>query len=868
MTSTFEIEEVANLPSNYTWKANVFVVNTREELLEKVKWCMKTGISLRVKASGWSCNKFLDPNATKSDSNNLLGAQIILAGDFDGVIKVDEHTVTAGAATQREPIYSALDAINSQLMSSGECFTANESQQVGGLIANAVHDTMQESFSPETVKSIEALVFDEKRNPIIRFFNAHDDGDDFFAFFGGMGMTGIIVSATLYHCPKKHYHYRPYLPGSNYDDDDSFQVGKVARSLPELIEKHDIKSQKANSQPGEQLALVNKDGMTQYESSFSNALKDLCLKHKCDKDDVCAMFYLFPSPEEEEEASKCGKLADGSVPVSGLGRYWKRDFDKPPRYTVTQDIYNDISAKMGQEYQQDPRTIDALSPSVIAVQNTVTDAKWRYANLMNHTTTSSTPDEIETALSAQCRHWAFCESEVAHTTGPSYVYLWERASEFYVREDDIDEFVKILQPEVVAMIKAAAAKGTNGSSIFADCRYAFQSRTAFMSGWYKEDRLAIDIGCTKFHFTNEQYTDMTRKVLIGCKEKNIDVRLHTGKFYVYDQDLTHYMYSKDIRGRFGAVVGKHDPYGIFAPQRWRDLFTDNVSAVLNRVPSIPTPWSLPFYYSSLSNFGVYYSIPLERVKPYLSGTGLVPAIIDGEALVSFNFQLYTGHFNASPDDEPDNWPSQGASITQELELCIVSVPKGKENEVSNVSFKQFVLGDEQTKIMGNKRVHVPCDSEMAISAGVALFGEPKFKTTFRVNMASHNPIRKSNSGPYDPEWSSTWGFQINDPKDPSKSICTCISDLSGLNSVPGNFSPITEYGYHENRLIGCRWNILQPMSTYFLPSSGSRHVTLSFGESDHQMKQDMQTLIGDVQPKAVRTFNSSPAAVQSRAFYP
>jgi len=264
---------------------------------------------------------------------------------------------------------------------------------------------------------------------------------------------------------------------------------------------------------------------------------------------------------------------------------------------------------------------------------------------------------------------------------------------------------------------------------------------------------------------------------------------------------------------------------------------------------------------------VYYSVPLERVQPYLYDSGLVPAIIDGMALVSFNFQLYTGRFNASPGDGPDKWPGTGASITQEVELCIVSVPTGKEDEVPEVTFEQFVLGDEQTKIMGNKRVHVPCDSDIAISAGVTLFGEPKFKTTFQVNLASRNPTRRPDTTSYHPVWSSTWGFQINDPNDPSKAICTCTSDLNGITSVPANFSPITEYGYHENKLIGCRWNILQPMDTYLLPSHSAR-VNLSFGQSDHPMKQDMQTLIGGVSPRAVRTFNSPPAAVQSRAFYP
>ena len=42
---------------------------------------------------------------------------------------------------------------------------------------------------------LEALVF-ENGKAVIKTFKAAD-GDEFYAFFGGMGMTGIIVSATI-----------------------------------------------------------------------------------------------------------------------------------------------------------------------------------------------------------------------------------------------------------------------------------------------------------------------------------------------------------------------------------------------------------------------------------------------------------------------------------------------------------------------------------------------------------------------------------------------------------------------------------------------------------------------------------------------
>ena len=54
------------------------------------------------------------------------------------------------------------------------------------------------------------------------------------------------------------------------------------------------------------------------------------------------------------------------------------------------------------------------------------------------------------------------------------------------------------------------------------------------------------------------------------------MRIHTGKFYVYEEDLTSYMYDHATRQRFGKVTKKHDPEGVFAPTAWRKLFTERL----------------------------------------------------------------------------------------------------------------------------------------------------------------------------------------------------------------------------------------------------------------------------------------------------
>jgi hypothetical protein len=263
------------------------------------------------------------------------------------------------------------------------------------------------------------------------------------------------------------------------------------------------------------------------------------------------------------------------------------------------------------------------------------------------------------------------------------------------------------------------------------------------------------------------------------------------------------------------------------------------------LPSIPEGFGLPFYYSSLFNVGVFYQVPVERVLPYLKDSGLVPAVLDGLAVVSYNYQLYTGQFPT------------GSSVTQEVELNILAVPENSQRLVAIVSFEEYMRGEEQTKLMGNHRVWVPCDSENAIQAGVRLFGEPKFKTTFNVLLGSLNAPAQQ-----------TWMFSVQDPSLDDEAIFSVTVDMTGLTAFPGNFSPITEYGRHEGHLIGCRWNMLQPVNTYFLAPTDQARVQLQLGPSTHTMKTDVQHLIGDTPAGAVRLVQSAPAAIQSRAYYP
>ena len=262
------------------------------------------------------------------------------------------------------------------------------------------------------------------------------------------------------------------------------------------------------------------------------------------------------------------------------------------------------------------------------------------------------------------------------------------------------------------------------------------------------------------------------------------------------------------------------------------------------LPPIAKGFLLPFYYSSLTNVDIMYLVDKKRVTPYLAGTGLAAADFSGQACVSYNFQSYTGQFP---------W---GSSFVQEIELNIVAYPEALLDNTAQMTFEEFALGNDQTKLFGNHRVHVPCDNDQAIQAGVELFGEPKFKTTFTTDLPSLN------AGGGD-----KWTFTCNDPTDAKKTIFTVTADVGGLTAQAADISPQTEYGQNSGRLIGCRWNILQPFDGYLLAKSDSKRVQMKLGNSTHKMRADLAALIGDAPARAVRTFQSRPAATQARAYF-
>ncbi|UEM23235.1 hypothetical protein JL100_010995 [Skermanella mucosa] len=288
----------------------------------------------------------------------------------------------------------------------------------------------------------------------------------------------------------------------------------------------------------------------------------------------------------------------------------------------------------------------------------------------------------------------------------------------------------------------------------------------------------------------------------------------------------------------------------------------------NRLPALPPGVASPFHYASLSSCMVHYLVDPVRVMDLFKGSGLRPAIFGDGASVSYGFHVHSAFRSAGLNLPPEQWSPSAAGIVQELELSIVACPEGRGDEIPDITFDQWLMGDEQTKLLGNHRLFMPCDDPAAVAVGRELFGDPVFKTGFLVNLPAPNPVRDGMAAAAEIEWMQTWGFRVNDPDDPAEFIFTALIDTTGLAPLPGMISPVSRYGVSAAGPVGCRWSVTRPFDTFFIADAGpADRVRLTYGASPHPMGIVMRDLLEGTPAYAIQTFQSDPVAVRNRPYF-
>lgn len=288
------------------------------------------------------------------------------------------------------------------------------------------------------------------------------------------------------------------------------------------------------------------------------------------------------------------------------------------------------------------------------------------------------------------------------------------------------------------------------------------------------------------------------------------------------------------------------------------------------MPEQPKGFEMPFWYSSLQSFWLYYPARRDQVEALLPELperhGLRLAKFDDlpdRALVSLDFQAYTSGGTAGG--------SSFLGCTREIEFNIYVYPESRLPSVPRMTVRDYLLGRDQTKTIGGYRLHVPCDNPIAVEAGQGNFGEPKW-------LAAFDYMTPSLNGPDRTEW--RYGVYEPQPKDtppgtplkPKSLIFEVDAKLHNLVAEPSNLSPLIEYGTRkvEGRdvLAANFWNFFGSFDTYFLSEKDSSRITLTMGPSiDHyRLHEDVRNVIGTRAPLAAQTFTSAPVSSESQAW--
>jgi hypothetical protein len=278
-------------------------------------------------------------------------------------------------------------------------------------------------------------------------------------------------------------------------------------------------------------------------------------------------------------------------------------------------------------------------------------------------------------------------------------------------------------------------------------------------------------------------------------------------------------------------------------------------------PAIPQGFETPFWYASLQSFWTYWYVEPNALREHVAaqpgGDQMEPALFDfgpglGQGgMVSLDFQRYTGHGPAYLE------------YVHEVEFNIYIYPASRVPEVPALGFDQYLLGWDQTKTIGGYRLHVPCDNQNAINAGKAFYGEPKFLAAFSYALPTLNAAP-----------TQTWQYSTL-VAEGGASVYELTADFAGLQSQPGNPSPLVEYGTLNGQLVGNQWSFYGPFDTWLFAGAAPNPVTLSLGAAPDPgtypdaaaTYTDLRKLIGSNPAVAAQAFTSAPVSSESRGWY-
>lgn len=192
-----------------------------------------------------------------------------------------------------------------------------------------------------------------------------------------------------------------------------------------------------------------------------------------------------------------------------------------------------------------------------------------------------------------------------------------------------------------------------------------------------------------------------------------------------------------------------------------------------------------FFYAQQTSLWIFYRVPKEVVQKQI-GENLENLKLD---LVSFENESEFAYLILKPMVFMAEFGGQTASIpgtsaSTEVEFTALVRPK-KNNGESVPTFRQFLAGNVKSASIGQLRLDVLCDGEVAVAAGRKNFGEHKFLGSFEYEYSTPNN-QLGSTAPFSMKMTAyTWqGAGVEEKK-----MFQVKVDLKGLPAITTKFSP-------------------------------------------------------------------------------
>jgi hypothetical protein len=300
-----------------------------------------------------------------------------------------------------------------------------------------------------------------------------------------------------------------------------------------------------------------------------------------------------------------------------------------------------------------------------------------------------------------------------------------------------------------------------------------------------------------------------------------------------------------------------------------------------------------FFYASNTSYWLYFKVNKKLLENVIGNTlenlGFNIATFDEPEFgyVALSPMFYTALFGEQVTEK--NQP--GMKIISEVEFTVLVYPKRNFDRVPQVTFKEFILGHEQQKLIGQYRLSVVCDSLAAVYGGRNKYGEHKFLGDINYKISTFNNNTR-NPLPITFEMQT---YQWGGAGKSEQMIFSLSAIIDNTNSITSDISPLIVYGAEppekhpikKQRPIASRRNYLISLFQIYFPNNENIKINIKYGSCKNapalqtvdgsfidesvdwpqQMRETMFSLLESSVVSAALVFQSSPAATEPRPYY-